>query len=138
MEINLPEVVAELEGVFDRYERALVGNDPATLEELFWRSAHTIRYGIAENLYGWDDICAYRRRRASEGGAPLRDITRKVVTTYGRTFGTVNIEYVRPQSGKSGRQSQTWMRTPEGWRVVAAHVSMTQGTDEPGSAKPRG
>jgi len=138
MEINLPEVLAELQSAFDRYERALTANDPATLEELFWRSPHTLRYGIAENLYGWEEICAYRRRRAGEGGAPQRNITRKVITTYGRDFGTANIEYVRTGSGKSGRQSQTWLRTPEGWRVVAAHVSFAQATDEAGSGKPRG
>jgi hypothetical protein len=137
MEINLPKPLEELGKAFDRYERALVENDPATLEELFWKSPHTLRYGIAENLYGWDKICAYRRHRASEGGAPAREITRKVLTTYGHDFGTANVEYRRVGSGKTGRQSQTWMRTPEGWRVVAAHVSMPQVIDEPGSNKPR-
>lgn len=137
MEINLPEPLEELRAAFDRYERALMTNDPATLEELFWKSPHTLRYGIAENLYGWEEICAYRRQRAGEGGAPERNITRKVLTTYGRDFGTANIEYRRVATGKTGRQSQTWMRTPEGWRVVAAHVSMPLATDEAGRNKPR-
>ena len=137
MQINLPEPLEEMGKAFERYERALMENDPATLEELFWKSPHTLRYGIAENLYSWDEICAYRRHRASEGGAPERKITRKVLTTYGRDFGTVNIEYLRVGTGKTGRQSQTWMCTPEGWRVVAAHVSMAQVTDEAGSNKSR-
>ena len=136
MEINLPQPLEELGQAFARYERAVMDNDPATLEELFWNSPHTLRYGIAENLYGWEEICAYRRRRAGEGGAPRRNITRKVLTTYGRDFGTANIEYLRPASGRTGRQSQTWMRTPGGWRVVAAHVSMPQAGDEAGTRRP--
>ncbi|HVE49490.1 MAG TPA: oxalurate catabolism protein HpxZ [Casimicrobiaceae bacterium] len=138
MEINLAESLKELSDAFERYENALMHNDTATLVELFWKSPHTLRYGIAENLYGWDEIRAYRRQRAREGGAPERSITRKVLTTYGRDFGTANIEYRRTDSGKTGRQSQTWMRTSEGWRVVAAHVSIAQLTDEAGGNKPRG
>jgi len=129
MEINLPGPLKELRETFERYEHALVNNDPAVLEELFWNSPHTLRYGIAENLYGWEEICDYRRRRAQEGGAPARDITRMAMTTYGHDFGTVNIEYRRVENGQTGRQSQTWMRTPQGWRVVAAHVSTAQLTD---------
>lgn len=136
MQINLPEALAGMGAAFDRYERALIENDPATLENLFWNSQYTLRYGIAENLYGWKEICDYRRTRASAGGAPNRRITRKVLTTYGPNFGTVNIEYVR-DNGNTGRQSQTWMRTPEGWRVVAAHVSMMQASDEAGSNQPK-
>ena len=137
MEINLPEPLAEMGKAFDRYERALMENDPATLEALFWKSPHTLRYGIAENLYGWDEICAYRRRRAGEGGAPQRRVTRKVLTTYGPDFGTANVEFQRVGSGSTGRQSQTWMRTAEAWRIVAAHVSMAQTVDDAGSNKPR-
>lgn len=137
MEINNRKALAELEAAFDRYEQALMDNDPATLSELFWKAPHTLRYGIAENLYGWDDICAYRRQRAAEGGAPMRSITKKVLTTYGNDFGTANIEYVRHDSGNKGRQSQTWMRTDEGWRVVAAHVSISQANDEAGTKKPK-
>ncbi len=135
MDINEPQALKELGEAFDRYERALMDNDPATLELLFWNTPHTLRYGIAENLYGWHEICAYRQGRAATGGAPQRLITRKVLTTYGRDFGTANIEYQRA-NGSIGRQSQTWMRTPEGWRVVAAHVSMLARGDETGS-KPR-
>jgi hypothetical protein len=121
MEINLPDVVAEVAAVFERYERALVGNDVATLNELFWRSPHTLRYGVAENLYGHDAIAAYRHARSPVSLA--RTILRTVITTYGRDFATANIEFHRPPATSAGRQSQTWARMPEGWRVVAAHVS---------------
>jgi hypothetical protein len=120
-EINLPEVVAEVEAAFRRYERALVENDVAVLSELFWRSPHTIRYGAGENLHGWDAITAFR-----QGRPPVdldRDLIATVITSYGREFATANTEYRRRQSGRRGRQSQTWVRMPEGWRVVAAHVS---------------
>lgn len=129
MQINLPDVHRELTEAFERYEAALVSNQPHILDELFWDGPHTVRYGIAENLYGHAEIAAYRAARASQGGAPPRDITRSVITTYGRDFGTTNIEYVRPSTGKKGRQSQTWMRTEQGWRIVAAHVSFIAGSD---------
>lgn len=119
--INLPEVVAEVEAAFRRYERALVGNDVATLGELFWHSPHTIRYGAGENLHGWDAIAAFRQARP-----PVdlkRDLIGTVITTFGRDFATANTEYRRTGSGRRGRQSQTWVRMAEGWRVVAAHVS---------------
>lgn len=120
-EINLPEVVAEVEAAFRRYERALIENDVAVLSELFWQSPHTIRYGAGENLHGWDAIAAFRQ------GRPAVDLEREligtVITTYGRDVATANTEYRRKQSGRRGRQSQTWVRMPEGWRVVAAHVS---------------
>lgn len=120
-EINLPDVVAEVDAAFRRYETALVANDAATLSELFWDSPHTIRYGLAENLYGADEIRAFRNARP---GADLsRDLARTVITTYGRDFATASTLYRRRESGKTGRQMQTWLRTPEGWRVVAAHVS---------------
>ena len=123
MEINLPEVRAEVEAVFARYEAALVSNDVATLRELFWRSEHTIRYGIAENLYGSDEITAFRAARLPIGLA--RRISRTVITTYGRDFATASTLFERDTvPGKIGRQMQTWARMPEGWRVVAAHVSL--------------
>ena len=124
MEIDNPEVIAELTAAFEEYERALLSNQPDVLIGLFWRDPRTIRYGVAENLYGAAAIAAFRHRRAERGGAPQRKTTRRQITTYGPDFGTTNIEYVRTESGKSGRQSQTWMRTPDGWRIVAAHVSM--------------
>lgn len=124
MDIDIPEVLAELTAAFEEYERALLSNEPEVLIHLFWRDARTIRYGAAENLYGSDAIAAFRHKRAERGGAPQRKTTRRQITTYGRDFGTTNIEYVRTETGKPGRQSQTWMRTPQGWRIVAAHVSM--------------
>jgi hypothetical protein len=120
--INLPDVQAEVSAVFDRYERALVGNDVAVLDELFWASPHTLRYGVAENLYGYDAIAAFRAARPAQGLA--REILRKVITTYGRDSATANIEFRREGGTRTGRQSQTWLRTPDGWRVVAAHVSL--------------
>jgi hypothetical protein len=120
MEINLPEVLAEAQAVFERYEAALVSNDVAVLDDLFWHSDHTLRYGAGENLYGYDAIRAFRAGRSPVGLA--REVLRKVITTYGCDFATANIEFVR--EGRIGRQSQTWLRTPQGWRVVCAHVSL--------------
>lgn len=120
IEINLPDVVAEVQTVFERYEAALVSNDVATLDELFWNSAHTIRYGVTENLYGYAAIAAFRSARPSTGLE--RTLANTVITTYGRDFATANTEFQR--SGRQGRQSQTWVRMPEGWRVVSAHVSL--------------
>jgi hypothetical protein len=123
MEINLPEVYAQVEAAFVRYEAALVSNDVATLQELFWDSAHTIRYGIAENLYGSGEIGAFRAARPPVGLA--RRISRTVITTYGRDFATASTLFERDTvPGKIGRQMQTWARMPEGWRIVAAHVSL--------------
>jgi hypothetical protein len=120
MQINLPEVHAEVRAVFARYEQALVANDTAVLDELFWPSEHTVRYGVGENLVGIEAIRAFRAARSPAGLA--RNLVNTVITTYGRTFATAMTEFVRP-SGR-GRQSQTWVRFPEGWRVVAAHVSL--------------
>jgi hypothetical protein len=122
MHVNLPDVLAEVKAAFDRYETALVSNDVAVLDELFWNSPHTLRYGVTENLYGYDAVCAFRAGRPAQGLA--RTVLRTVITTYGRDFATANIEFQRAASTKAGRQSQTWMRTPEGWRVVSAHVSL--------------
>jgi hypothetical protein len=123
MEINVPEVRAEVEAAFARYETALTTNDVATLEKLFWRGGHTIRYGIAENLYGSDEIAAFRAARSPVGLA--RRISRTVITTFGRDFATASTLFERDTvPGKLGRQMQTWVRMPEGWRVVAAHVSL--------------
>lgn len=121
MEINLPEVVAEVTAAFNRYEVALVNNDVAVLDELFWHSPHTLRYGATENLYGYDEITHFRRHRSPQGLD--RHLTHTVITTYGRDFATANTEFQRLESGRMGRQSQTWVRTAAGWRVVSAHVS---------------
>ena len=122
MDINLPEVLAEVQAVCARYEAALVGNDVAVLDELFWDSPHTLRYGAGENLYGYEAIQAFRAGRSPRGLA--RQVLRTVITTYGRDCATANIEFQREGSARTGRQSQTWLRTPQGWRVVAAHVSL--------------
>jgi hypothetical protein len=120
MAINLPDVLAEVTAQSQRYETALTGNDVAVLDELFWNSPHTLRYGATENLYGYKAISAFRAARPTQGLA--RSVLKTIITTYGRDFATVNIEFLRDNS--SGRQSQTWMRTSAGWRVVAAHVSV--------------
>jgi hypothetical protein len=122
MDINLPDVLAEVTAVFDRYETALVTNDVAVLDELFWDSPNTLRYGAGENLYGYGAIQAFRAARPAQGLE--RALLKTVITTYGRDFATANVEFQRAGSNKTGRQSQTWMRTPQGWRVVAAHVSL--------------
>ncbi|HEY9620421.1 MAG TPA: oxalurate catabolism protein HpxZ [Crinalium sp.] len=122
MDINLPDVVAEVTAAFQRYEAALVNNDVAVLDELFWNSPHTIRYGATENLYGYEAIANFRVNRSPAGLA--RTLKNTVITTYGRDFATANTEFQRQNSPLTGRQSQTWMRTPDGWRVVAAHVSL--------------
>jgi hypothetical protein len=123
MEINLPEVKAEVEAAFRRYEKALVTNDVDVLQELFWNSPHTIRYGIGENLYGHAEIGAFRAARSPVG--LMRTISRTVITTYGRDCATASTLFHRQTTpGKVGRQMQTWARTPDGWRVVAAHVSV--------------
>lgn len=120
-EINRPEVLAEMEAAFARYEAALVSNDVAVLDELFWDSPVTIRYGPTESLYGRDEILAFRRARPSSGLD--RSLTRTVITTFGTDMATANTEFLRPGVARVGRQSQTWVRMAEGWRVVAAHVS---------------
>lgn len=122
MDVNLPDVLAEVTGAFERYEVALVTNDVAVLDELFWNSPHTLRYGATENLVGYDAIQAFRAGRPSQGLA--REIFNTVITTYGRDFATANTEFRRTGQARTGRQSQTWMRTPQGWRVVSAHVSL--------------
>ena len=121
-EINLPDVVAEVSVQFARYESALISNDVAVLDELFWDSPHTLRYGATENLYGYDEIKAFRAGRPAVGLE--RALLKTVITTYGRDMATANVEFQRTGSPRTGRQSQTWLRTAEGWRVVAAHVSL--------------
>lgn len=120
--INLPDVLAEVTAQFERYEKALTGNDVAELDALFWDSPHTLRYGATENLYGYEAIAAFRAGRPSQGLE--REVLKTVITTYGRDFATANIEFRRAGSDRNGRQSQTWLRTAQGWRVVAAHVSL--------------
>uniref|UniRef100_C5CY28 Oxalurate catabolism protein HpxZ n=1 Tax=Variovorax paradoxus (strain S110) TaxID=543728 RepID=C5CY28_VARPS len=121
-EINIPEVLAEVTDVFARYEQALMANQPAVLDELFWNSPHTLRYGFSENHYGHTGISAFRASLPVQ--SPPRELLRTVITTYGRDFATANCEFRREGATAVGRQSQTWLRTADGWRVVAAHVSL--------------
>jgi hypothetical protein len=132
MDIDRPEVVAEVTAAFARYERALVTNDVATLNALFHDDPRTIRYGGAENLYGYDEIEAFRGARSPAGLA--RTCSRTVITTYGRDFAVASTLFQRAAApGKVGRQMQTWVRFDAGWRVVAAHVSLI---DEPAGTSP--
>lgn len=122
METNLPEIVEEVRAVFARYEDALVNNRVDVLDELFWPSPSTVRYGAGENLYGIEAIRAFRGARSPAGLA--RRLRNTVITTYGRDFATAMTEFLRDNETRVGRQSQTWVRFPDGWRVVAAHVSL--------------
>ena len=122
MQINLHEVVEEVTAQFARYEDALVNNKTDVLDELFWNSPQTLRYGATENLYGFDAIQGFRAGRPAQ--RLMRVILKTVITTYGNDFATANIEFQRAGSTRPGRQSQTWLRTTDGWRVVAAHVSL--------------
>lgn len=128
IEIDKPEVRAEVEAAFAEYERALVTNDVAVLDKLFLDRPTTIRYGITENLYGYAEIAAFRAGRPSVGLA--RTLERTVITTYGDDMAVAATLFRRETApGKVGRQMQTWVRTPDGWRVAAAHVSVI---DDPG------
>ncbi len=125
MEIDLPEVVAEVRKAFDAYEVALVNNDVDALNTMFRDDKRTIRYGVTEALYGYDAIKSFRVARSPVGLG--RTISQTVITTYGRDFATASTLYERPSAaGKIGRHMQTWVRFPEGWRVVAAHVSLME------------
>jgi Protein of unknown function (DUF3225) len=127
MDIDLPEVVAEVTAQFARYERALISNDVAVLDELFRNDSRTLRYGIAENLYGYGEISSFRAARSSAG--LMRRTERTVITAYGRDTAIASTLFYRDNApGRVGRQMQTWVRFPEGWRIVAAHVSVI---DEP-------
>jgi hypothetical protein len=134
MQVDLPDVLAEVTAQFARYEKALVSNDVAVLDELFRDDPRTLRYGIGENLYGHDAIMAFRAARSPIGLGRRTD--RTVITTYGRDTAVASTLFYRDTlPGKVGRQMQTWVRFAEGWRIVAAHVSII---DEPGSSKPMG
>jgi hypothetical protein len=122
MDINRPAIHAEVTAVFARYEDALVHNRTDVLDELFWTSGFTVRYGVGENLRGIEAIRAFRLARPSTGLA--RTLSHTVITTFGSDFATAMTEFQRDGSRRTGRQSQTWVRMPEGWRVVAAHVSL--------------
>jgi hypothetical protein len=134
MQVDLPDVLAEVTAQFARYEKALVGNDVAVLDELFRADSRTLRYGIGEILYGHDEITAFRAARSPVG--LMRRTARTLITTYGRDAAVASTLFYRESlPGKVGRQMQTWVRFAEGWKIVAAHVSII---DEPGSCKNRG
>ena len=132
MEIDLPEILTEVTAQFARYEKALVTNDVAVLDELFRNDKRTLRYGIGENLYGYDAIMAFRAARSPVG--LMRKTAQTVITSYGRDAAVASTLFYRDVwgGGRVGRQMQTWVRFPEGWRIVAAHVSII---DEPQDAK---
>jgi 1-carboxybiuret hydrolase subunit AtzH-like protein len=123
MEIDLPDVVAEVRVAFDRYEKALVSNDVSTLDELFRDDSRTVRYGVTEILYGHAEIKSFRAARSPV--ALGRKLSSTIITTFGRNFAVASTLYERPSApGKIGRQTQTWVKFPEGWRVVVGHVSL--------------
>jgi len=131
MEIDLPDVVAEVKAAFARYEKALIGNDVAELDAIFHDDPRTIRYGGTENLYGYGEIAAFRAARSPAGLA--RTLSKTVITTYGRDFAVASTLFERTTApGRIGRQMQTWVRFAQGWRVVAAHVSVI---DRPAEAR---
>ena len=131
MDVDLPEVLTEVTEQFARYEQALVSNDVAVLDELFRDDARTLRYGIGENLYGYDAITAFRAARSPAG--LMRKTAQTVITSYGRDTAVASTLFYRDSApGRVGRQMQTWVRFAEGWKIVAAHVSII---DEPGSSK---
>lgn len=125
--INLPEIVAEVTAAFMRYEEALNANDVAVLNELFRDAPYALRYGLAEELYGHGQIAAFRGARVPPA---QRAISNTVITTFGRDFATASTEFRRPGQARLGRQQQSWVRFPEGWRIVAAHVSYSAAGDE--------
>ena len=130
MEIDLPEIVAEVKAAFERYERAVVSNDVETLDQLFRDDARTIRYGATENLYGYEEIKKFRAARSPVGLA--RTLSRTVITTYGRNYAVASTLFHRDTApGKIDRQTQTWVRCPDGWRVVVGHVSVIDAPAEP-------
>lgn len=121
MTVNDPVLVAEVSAAFYRYERALMEDDVPVMDELFRQADETVRYGVGEVLYGFDEIAAFRRSR---GGSPQRRLGRVEIATYGDRFASVNAEFYREGSTRRGRQSQVWVKFPDGWKVVAAHVSI--------------
>jgi hypothetical protein len=123
-EINLPEVVAELRELYPRYEQALVSNDVETLMAMFWASPEVMRFGVTENLYGYEELEAFRKTRPAANLA--RSVTRLEIVSFGRDFGSITLEFERDTAHGivRGRQSQVWVRFPEGWRIVSAHVSL--------------
>lgn len=122
LDVNRPEIVAEVREIFERYERALQDNDIPVMEELFWSSGHTTRYGVGENLRGWQAISDFRR--SGKLGRFRRVLINTIITTYGTDFATANTEYQRDGEAKPGRETKTLIRTADGWRIASAHASL--------------
>ena len=122
MKVDIPDVVAEVTAMFLQYEQALVTNDVAMLDKLFWNHSKTVRYGVTENLVGYEQIQAFRSQRSPAGLA--RTLKDTVITSFGLDMATANTTFTRENEPRIGRQSQTWVRLPQGWRVVSAHVSL--------------
>ena len=129
MTVNEPEVLAEVTAAVDAYETALMTNDVEALDGFFRDAPETVRYGVAENLYGFAEIAAFRIGRT--GGSPRRSRLRTEITTFGRDFAIANVEFLREGAKQSGRQSQAWIRTEKGWKIASAHVSLLEdGVDQ--------
>jgi len=123
-DVNLPDVVAELRELYPRYEQALVSNDVDTLVAMFWFAPEVMRFGATENLYGQEELEAFRKSRPAANLA--RTVTRLEIVSFGRDFGSITLEFERDAANGivRGRQSQVWVRFPQGWRIVSAHVSL--------------
>jgi hypothetical protein len=123
-QVNIPEVVSELAALYPSYEKALIENDVDTLVAMFWASPEVMRFGVTENLYGHDELEAFRKSRPSVGLA--RTVKRLEIVSFGHDFGSITLEFERdtPKGTVRGRQSQVWVRFPQGWRIVSAHVSL--------------
>ncbi|MCK5911926.1 MAG: oxalurate catabolism protein HpxZ [Caulobacter sp.] len=134
MIINDPAVLAEVTALVDAYETALMTNDVAALDGAFWNSPHAVRLGVAENLWSFDEIAAFRVGRA--GGSPPRTRLRTEITTFGADFATANVLFQRDDTGRLGRQSQTWIRVEGGWKIASAHVSLMQESADQRLASP--
>jgi len=125
MMINDPDVLTQVRAAVDAYEDALMANDVEALDGFFWNSPHTVRFGVAENLYGFAEIAAFRMGR--RGGSPPRQRLRTEIVALGPDVAVANVEFTRTDTGRNGRQSQIWVKTDDGWKVASAHVSLRQG-----------
>lgn len=132
MQLDDAQTIAALTHCSDQYERALAENRVEALDALFWQGPQTVRYGVGENLYGAEEIAAFRRNRA--GGSPARTILRRTITPMGTHAGVVSLEFRRIGSTRTGRQMQTWINTPDGWKILAAHVSIM--AEQPETERP--
>jgi ketosteroid isomerase-like protein len=131
--IDNPDVIQQVTQAVQAYETALMSNDVTALDGFFWNAPQTVRYGVAENLYGFEEIAAFRLIRA--GGSPPRTVVRMQIVALGADVALAHVEFVRSDTGKNGRQSQTWLKTLEGWKIATAHVSLRQdGADQRNSS----